>query len=85
MLQCSNNRNMQKIRGTGVMFPFAKPASPNVVWRNPELPQGTRRANYCDTVPEGRTYEVVEKACNGEWVIVTVLTVVDGRANVAAA
>ena len=48
------------------------------------MPHGTRRAQYCDTVPEGRKYEVLEKAHLGEWVVVAVLTVVDGRAKAAA-
>jgi hypothetical protein len=49
------------------------------------MPPGNRRANFCETVPEGRKYEVVEKTHNGDWVVVSVLTVVDGRPNVAAA
>ncbi|MFI5107279.1 MAG: hypothetical protein ACHP78_00370 [Terriglobales bacterium] len=66
------------------MVLFGKQANPFIVWRNPAMPHGKRRANYCDTVPEGRKYEVLEQACPGDWVVVTVLTVVDGRPKVAA-
>jgi hypothetical protein len=66
------------------MFLFGKPASPYIVWRNPAMPHGTRRAKYHDTVPEGRKYEVLEQTCPGDWFVVTVLTVVDGRPKVAA-
>jgi len=66
------------------MFLFGKPASPYIVWRNPARPHGTRRAKYHDTVPEGRKYQVLEQACPGDWVVVTILTVVDGRPKVAA-
>ena len=58
---------------------FAKPASPRIVWRNPAMPHGTRRASYRDTVREGKEYEVLEKACGGDWLVVTVLTVVAVR------
>ena len=51
---------------------------------NPAMPHGTLRAKYHDMVPEGRKYEVLEQACQGDWVVVTVLTVVDGRPKVAA-
>ena len=67
------------------MLVLDKQASPFIVWRNPEMPPGIRRANFCDTVPDGRKYEVLEKARNGDWVVVSVLTVVDGRPNVVAA
>ncbi len=67
------------------MVLIGKQANPFIVWRNPVMPHGTRRANYRDTVREGRKYEVLEQACPGDWVVVTVLTVVDGRPRVAAA
>ena len=67
------------------MLLLAKPASPCIVWRNPAMPHGKRRAKYRDTVPEGRKYEVLERVCEGNWVLVTTLTVVDGRPKVAAA
>jgi len=63
---------------------FVKPARPRIVWRNPAMPHGNRWAKYRDTVPEGRKYEVLEQAC-GDWVLVTELTVVDGRPKVVAA
>jgi len=66
------------------MLFLLKPASPYIVWRNPAMPHGNRRAKYRDTVPEGRKYEVLEQAC-GNWVLVTELTVVDGRPRVVAA
>lgn len=59
------------------MFLFGKPASPYIVWRNRAMPHGMRKAKYHDTVPEGRKYKVLEQACPGDWVVVTVLTVVE--------
>lgn len=67
------------------MFLFAKPARPFVAWRNPAMPSAARRARYRSTISEGRRYMVLERACQGdEWVVVTVLTVLDGRPKVAA-
>jgi len=66
------------------MLLFAKPAAPRIVWRNPALLHGTRREIYGDAVPEGKKYVVLEKARHGDWLVVTVLTLVDGRAKVAA-
>ena len=43
-----------------------------------------RRTKYRTTVPEGRKYEVLECAREGDWVLVTVLTVRDGHPKVAA-
>jgi len=45
--------------------------------------KGKRRAEYRDSAPEGRKHEVLEPGCEGDWVPVTVLTVVDGRPNIA--
>jgi len=64
---------------------FAKPANPRIVWRNPAMPHGSRRAIYRNAVVEGKEYEVLEKACGGDWLVLTVLTVVSGRPKVAAA
>ena len=64
---------------------FRKPAIPRIVWRNPAMPHGTRRAIYRDTVPQGKEYEVLERAYSGDWCVVTVLTIVDGGPKVAAA
>ena len=66
------------------MFFFRKPASPRIVWRNPTMPPGTRRTKYRTTVSEGRKYKVLERVCPDNWVVVTVLTVLDGRPKVAA-
>lgn len=68
------------------MFFFRKPACPFIVWRNPMMPPRTRRANHRTTAPEveGKKYEVLERACQGNWTVVTVLTVLDGRPMVAA-
>jgi len=63
---------------------FGKPAGPHIVWRNPAAPQGRRRAEYRDTVPEGRKYDVLERARLGAWVVVTELMVVDGHPHAAA-
>lgn len=54
---------------------FAKPANPRIVWRNPAMPPGARRAIYRDTAPEGKKYEILEKARGGDWLVVTVLTI----------
>jgi len=81
MLHCSIG--YKRILARRVMLLFAKPASLCIVWRNPAAPRGTRRTAYRDTVPEGRKYEVLERAC-GRWVAVTELTVVDGRPQAAA-
>ena len=64
---------------------FAKPANPRIVWRNPAMPHGSRRTIYRNAVLEGKEYEVLEKACGGDWLVLTVLTVVSGRPKVAAA
>ena len=48
------------------------------------MPHGSRRAQYRTTVSEGRKYEVLERARHGDWVLVTVLMVLDGRPKVAA-
>jgi len=78
MLQCSET--------TGNVMPFfTKRATPWIVWRNPAMPHGARRAIYRDTVPDGKEYEVLERAHSGDWRLVTVLTIVDGRLRVAAA
>lgn len=65
------------------MLFVGKSARPRIIWRNPAPRRGKRRAEYCDTVGEGRKYEVLERAC-GHWVLVTELTVVDGRRHAAA-
>jgi len=67
------------------MVPFGQPASPYIVWRNPAMQHKTRTAKYRDTVPEGRKYEVLERDGQGDWLVVAVLTVVDGRPEVVAA
>ena len=66
------------------MLLFAKPARPYIIWRNPALPR-VRRAKYRSTIFDGRRYMVLEQARQGEkWVVVTVLTVLDGSPRVAA-
>ena len=65
------------------MLFVGKSARPRIVWRNPAPPRGKRHAEYRETVREGRKYEVRERAC-GLWILVTELTVVDGRRHVAA-
>jgi hypothetical protein len=67
-----------------MMLPFAKPAGPCIIWRSPGVLRGTRKAEYGNTVAEGRKYEVLERAREGGWIVVTELTVVDGRPQVAA-
>jgi len=67
------------------MFLLVQHTGPHVVWRNPAMPRGNRRAKYRDTVRQGRKYEVLERRCRGDWVLVTVLTIVDGRPKVVAA
>ena len=66
------------------MFLFGKPASPFIVWRNPEMPPGTRITKYRTTVSDRRKYLVLERACEGQWVVLTVLIVLNGRPKVAA-
>jgi hypothetical protein len=75
---------MSALRKKTMMLPFAKPAGPCIIWRNPGAPRGTRKAEYRNTVAEGRKYEVLERACEGGWVVVTELTIVDGQPQVAA-
>jgi len=65
------------------MWLFDKPGL-HIVWRNPAMPHGTAREIHCDTVPGGKKYLVLERACHGHWLVVSVLTVVDGRRTVAA-
>ena len=66
-----------------IMFAFAKPATPVIVWRNPLLPLWTCRTGY-RTEHKGKMYKVLERGCKGEWVVVTVLTVIDGQPKAAA-
>ena len=69
----------------GTMFLFAKAARPFIAWRNPAMPPAARRAKYRSTRAAGRRYMVLERARQGEgWVLVTVLTVFDGRPKAAA-
>ena len=83
VLQCSNNGPPEKERRRSFMFLFGKPARPYIVWRHPAPRQAKRKAKYRDTVPEGRKYEVLERAC-GCWVVVAELTIVDGQPQAAA-
>ena len=43
-----------------------------------------RVAKYRTMVPGGRKYDVLERARYGDWVVVAVLTLIDGRRKVAA-
>ena len=66
------------------MFSFNKPAKPSIVWRNPAMAPRMRVAKYRTMVPGGRKYDVLERARYGDWVVVAVLTLIDGRRKVAA-
>jgi hypothetical protein len=64
---------------------FFQPARLCIVWRNKTKPHGIRWARYRDKIPDGREYEVFEHDYAAGWVMVTRLTVVDGRRKCAAA
>lgn len=48
------------------------------------MPYETRQANYEGITPEGKKYEVVELTPDFGWVVVGVLTVMDGGRKIAA-
>jgi hypothetical protein len=70
---------------TMFLFHRHEHALPFISWRNPVMPPRRRRTKYCGAISRGRKYMVLERAClNDNWVVVTVLTVLDGRPQVAA-
>jgi len=82
---CWNSSCSMPEKAGNFMWFSAKRAHPYIVRRNRAMSHGTRMAIYRNTVPEGKKYEVLEKAHNGDWLVVTVLTIVEGRPKVAAA
>ena len=70
---------------TMFLFHRHEHALPFISWRNPVMPPRRRTTKYCGAISKGRKYMVLERAClNDNWVVVTVLTVLDGRPQVAA-
>lgn len=57
---------------------------PYIIWRNRAVPDETRKANYDGITSEGKKYEVVERTTGSSWVVVAVLTVIDGGRKIAA-
>ncbi len=61
-----------------------KEERPHIVWRNPAATRTTVKATYRIGSPDLRLYKVMEAASEGNWNVVTVLTVFKGGRKHAA-
>ncbi len=59
-------------------------ARPHIVWRNPAATRTVLKATYRIGTPDLRLYKVMEAAAEGNWSVVTVLTVFKGGGKQAA-